>query len=103
MKKLVLSWLLSILFLSATIAQRGEERTGYDGDFFSLEGAIELFKNSNTISDFERRLNEEDTYVNNLDLDHDIKIQIWRFEVLFRISSHANTKVTFVHIIGFVV
>lgn len=89
MKKLIFSWLLSLLFLSATIAQRGEERTGYDGDFFSLEGAIELFKNSNTIADFERRLNEEDTYVNNLDLDRDGQIDFIRVEHIRQGNFHA--------------
>ena len=89
MKKLIFSWLLSIIFLSATTAQRGEERTGYDGDFFSLEGAIELFKNSNTIADFERRLNEEDTYVNNLDLDRDGQIDFIRVEHIREGSFHA--------------
>jgi hypothetical protein len=89
MKKLIFSWLLSIIFLSAATAQRGEERTGYDGDFFSLEGAIELFKNSNTIADFERRLNEEDTYVNNLDLDRDGQIDFIRVEHIREGSFHA--------------
>lgn len=89
MKKLIFSWLLSIIFLSAATAQRGEERTGYDGDFFSLEGAIELFKNSNTISDFERRLNEEDTYVNNLDLDGDGQIDYIRVEHIRQGNFHA--------------
>ncbi len=89
MKKIIFSWLLSIVFLSATTAQRGEERTGYDGDFFSLEGAIDLFKNSNTIRDFERRLNEEDTYVNNLDLDRDGQIDFIRVEHIRQGNFHA--------------
>jgi len=89
MKKLIFSWLLSLVFLSAATAQRGEERTGYDGDFFSLEGAIELFKNSNTISDFERRLNQEDTYVNNLDLNRDGQIDYIRVEHIRQNNYHA--------------
>ena len=89
MKKIIFSWLLSLIFLSATLAQRGDERTGFDGDFFSLEGAIELFKNSRTISDFERRLNEEDTYVNNLDLDRDGQIDFIRVEHIREGSFHA--------------
>ena len=89
MKKLIFSWLLCLVFLSATTAQRGEERTGYDGDFFSLEGAIDLFKNSNSISDFERRLNEEDTYVNNLDLDRDGQIDYIRVEHIREGKFHA--------------
>lgn len=78
-----------MIFLSATIAQRGEERTGYDGDFFSLEGAIDLFKNSNTIADFERRLNQEDTWVNNLDLDRDGQIDFIRVEHIRQGNFHA--------------
>ncbi|MBK7410425.1 MAG: hypothetical protein IPJ40_21605 [Saprospirales bacterium] len=80
MKKLIFSWLLSVLFLSATNAQYGVERTGYEGDYFSLEGAIELFKQSSSISDFERRINREDSWVNNLDLNYDGRIDYIRVE-----------------------
>lgn len=89
MKKIIFSWLLSMIFLSAATAQRGEERTGFDGDFFSLEGAIDLFKNSNTIADFERRLNQEDTWVNNLDLDRDGQIDFIRVEHIRQGNFHA--------------
>jgi hypothetical protein len=80
MKKLILSWLLGVLFLSATIAQRGTNRTGYEGDYFSLEGAIELFQQSNSIRDFERKINTEDNWVNNLDLNYDGRIDYIRVE-----------------------
>ena len=40
-------------------AQNSEVSTGLPGDHFSLEGALELFKNSSSIEDFEKQLNLE--------------------------------------------
>ena len=47
------------------------DSTGFAGDHFSLEGAIELFKQSESPEDFEKRLNQKDNHVNNLDLNED--------------------------------
>ena len=47
------------------------DSTGYAGDGFSLEGAIELFKNAKSPEEFEKLLNREDQEVNNLDLNQD--------------------------------
>lgn len=80
MKKLILSCMLPALFLSAAYAQYGTGRTGYEGDYFSLEGALELFKQSYSLSDFERKLNTEDRWVNNLDLNYDGRIDYIRVE-----------------------
>ncbi len=79
MKKVIFSWLFSMVFLAAANAQYAD-RTGYEGDNFSLEGAIELFKQSYSINDFERKLNTQDTWVNNLDLDWDGRIDYIRVE-----------------------
>ena len=80
MRKLIFSMMLSFVFLTASTAQEGIERTGFDGDFFSLEGAIDVFKNSNSIKDFERKLNTRDNWVNNLDLNHDGRTDYIRVE-----------------------
>lgn len=56
------------------------EETGYPGDHFSLEGALELFKTSDNLEDFEKKLNQEDSNVNNLDLDEDGSIDYIRVE-----------------------
>ena len=72
--------LLSVVFLSTAHAQYRTERTGYEGDFFSLEGALDLFKQSHTLRDFERKLNTEENWVNNLDLDYDGRIDYIRVE-----------------------
>lgn len=80
MKRIFFSTLVSLLLIPVTQAQYQTERTGYDGDFFSLEGAIELFKNSRSLNDFERKLNSKNSYVNNLDLDYDGRIDYVRVE-----------------------
>src|SRR5687768_2273768 len=41
------------------------------GDQFSLEGALELFKQSESPEEFEKLLNSPDSKVNNLDLNGD--------------------------------
>ena len=47
------------------------DSTGLPGDNFSLEGALELFKKSESPESFEKSLNAEDSQVNNLDLNGD--------------------------------
>ena len=77
----MLSCLLSILFFSTAHAQYDDAaRTGYEGDYFSLEGALDLFKQSYNLRDFERKLNTEENWVNNLDLNYDGRIDYIRVE-----------------------
>ena len=80
MKKLFLSCLLLVMTLTAVQAQYGVSQTGYEGDYFNLHGALDLFKRSHSLRDFERRLNTEDNWVNNLDLDYDRQIDYIRVE-----------------------
>lgn len=65
-------WMYAVLFGAsgfAAIAQN--DRLEVPGDHFSLEGALELFKKSQSPEEFERMLNSPDSKVNNLDLDGD--------------------------------
>lgn len=80
MKKVIFSWLVFTLLFSTAFAQYNTERTGYEGDYFSLEGALDLFKQSSTLRDFERKLNTEQNWVNNLDLNYDGRIDYIRVE-----------------------
>ena len=89
MKKLIFSSFLIVLFLSTTYAQYRTVRTGYEGDYFSLEGALDLFKNSYTLKEFERKLNTEETWVNNLDLNYDGRIDYLRVEHMRDGNFHA--------------
>ncbi len=84
--KTLLSPFLPLLFLflpgmSTVVAARDivePDSTGLPGDHFSLEGALELFKTSSSPEDFEKRLNQEDGHVNNLDLNEDGEVDYIR-------------------------
>jgi len=81
MKKIILSSLLTLFFFGIGSAQYDDVvRSGYEGDFFSLEGALELFKESSSVRNFERKLNSEEYYVNNLDLNQDGQTDYIRVE-----------------------
>lgn len=72
-----LNLLLPGLFLFALsttnlYAQDAEvDSTGLPGDHFSLEGALDLFKKSESLEDFEKLLNDKQGGINNLDLNED--------------------------------
>lgn len=78
----MISCFFAVLFISTAFAQYRTERSGYEGDYFSLEGALDLFKRSTSPEDFERRLNSEENWVNNLDLNYDGRIDYIRVEHL---------------------
>lgn len=69
-----LMFCLLALFLAPTLQAQDEteaDSTGLPGDNFSLEGAVELFKKAESPEDFEKLLNQEDSKINNLDLNED--------------------------------
>lgn len=59
-------------------AEDKADSTGLPGDHFSLEGALEMFKDAGSPEEFEKELNTENNYVNNLDLNADGKIDYIR-------------------------
>lgn len=74
------------LALSAPAFSQGTvpDSTGLPGDRFSIQGALELFKNAKDLEGFERALNTEDQHVNNLDLDGDGEVDY------VRVTDHAE-------------
>ena len=79
MKTLGLRMLAVFFLIAGGTAVRGQERDAeVPGDYFSLEGALELFKKSSSPEEFERMLNDEDSKVNNLDLNGDGDIDYLR-------------------------
>ncbi len=70
MSKKNVALFLVILGITTAFSQE-DNRPVNTGDDFSLEGALELFKNSNSLEEFEKSLNQENNQVNNLDLDGD--------------------------------
>ena len=67
-----LAIMLPLFFSYPLMAQEAaEEGAALPGDNFSLEGALELFKTADSPEAFEKLLNSEENYVNNLDLNED--------------------------------
>jgi len=66
-----------------------EELPTYLGDNFSLEGALDVFKNSPSLDEFEIQLNKQDADVNNLDLNEDGDVDYIRVEEHMKGNVHA--------------
>jgi hypothetical protein len=77
-KFLILSFLSLFVLTTSISAQENLDSTGYAGDNFNLAGALSLFENSESLSDFEKALNLESNNVNNLDLNEDGEIDYIR-------------------------
>ncbi len=64
-----------VCFAAASISAKAQEdSTGLPGDNFSLQGALEMFKQSSSVAEFEKLINTENKNVNNLDLNGDGEI-----------------------------
>lgn len=82
----------AFLFLPASIHAQDidlADSTGLPGDHFSLEGALDLFKKAESPEAFEKLLNTENNYVNNLDLNEDGEIDYIRVIDNMDGNSHA--------------
>ncbi|MBN1416400.1 MAG: hypothetical protein JW973_14955 [Bacteroidales bacterium] len=74
MKKLVITSILALLLTggSAMGAQEWpDEYLGLPGDNLNLYAVMKLFQESETLEGFERKLNDENSRINNLDLNRD--------------------------------
>ncbi|MBX2963134.1 MAG: hypothetical protein KF687_11530 [Cyclobacteriaceae bacterium] len=90
MKTLRLTVLSLVFVMGGAIAVSGQQnRIEVPGDYFSLEGALELFKKSSSPEDFERLLNSSNSKVNNLDLNGDGEIDYIR--VISRNEGNVHT------------
>ena len=81
MKNILCQLFFAMVFLygSHTSAQEsGIDSTGLPGDNFSLQGALQLFKDASSPEEFEKLLNTESNHVNNLDLNGDGEIDYIR-------------------------
>ena len=82
--------MLSVLLFSGTLVSYGQVvESEVPGDHFSLEGALELFKQSSSPEEFERSLNTADSKVNNLDLNGDGYIDYIRVHDRYERNVHA--------------
>lgn len=77
---MLLGFVATLLVSSTAFAQGkgNDQETGFFGDHFSLEGALELFRQAASPEAFEQALNSEASNVNNLDLNEDGEIDYIR-------------------------
>ncbi|MEL6659163.1 MAG: hypothetical protein AAFP77_24660 [Bacteroidota bacterium] len=82
MKNSLLICLILSMCLTTTVKAQDAAATATEnetlGDNFSLEGALEMFKTSETLEEFEAKINDESNSVNNLDLNEDGEIDYVR-------------------------
>jgi hypothetical protein len=74
MKKLITISLLTAFFFAGTALQaqdQPQEYLGLPGDNLNLFAVMKLFQDSKTLEGFEKSLNEQNTQINNLDLNGD--------------------------------
>lgn len=81
--------LLSLTFPANAQDQSAIDSTGLPGDHFSLQGALQLFKQAASPEDFEKQLNTESSHVNNLDLNGDGEIDYVRVIDMMENDVHA--------------
>jgi hypothetical protein len=74
MKTLIITSILAVLVATGTAAMaqnQQEEYLGLPGDNLNLYAVMKLFQESETLESFERSLNDENSRINNLDLNGD--------------------------------
>ncbi|MBL7884129.1 MAG: hypothetical protein JNL69_08665 [Bacteroidia bacterium] len=78
MKKfvLIIGLFLAFFVVNKSFAQTIDkaDSLGLPGDNLNLYAVLDLFQNSETFEEFEKKLNQEDFKINNLDLNNDNKI-----------------------------
>ncbi|MEO8516790.1 MAG: hypothetical protein ABI426_08600 [Flavobacterium sp.] len=79
--------LLVLVGMTSALSQE-KDNSDSTGENFSLEGALAMFKNANTLEDFEKLLNEENNNVNNLDLNDDGDIDYVSVEDIMNGDNH---------------
>jgi len=95
MKILILP-LIVVLGIMSAFAQE-DNRPENTGDDFSLEGALELFKTSNSLEEFEKNLNQENSQVNNLDLNGDGETDYINVEDIKENDNHVIVMSTYLN------
>ena len=74
MKKLIITLIIALLTVAGVTARAEaypEEYLGLPGDNLNLYAVMKLFQESATLEEFERSLNDENSRINNLDLNGD--------------------------------
>lgn len=73
MKNLISFIALFFIGLQVSFSQTDKDSTTNNADNFNLEGALAMFKQANSLEEFEKLINLESNSVHNLDLNNDEK------------------------------
>ena len=77
--------LLCLSFIASSAIASDVDSTGLEGDNLDLNAVLEIFKDSESPEDFEKKLNSESTNVNNLDLNEDGDVDVGDLLLLDRV------------------
>lgn len=79
-KNLLTTLVTNSFFCLTSLAQNpaSSDSTGLPGDHFSLQGALEMFQQAASPEDFEKKINDPNNNVNNLDLNGDGEVDYIR-------------------------
>ncbi|HET6990852.1 MAG TPA: hypothetical protein VFJ43_05985, partial [Bacteroidia bacterium] len=72
-----------------SLATINPDSTGLPGDNLDLPAVLNLFRSSNTLEEFEKKLNTKDNHINNLDLDGDNHVDYIRVVDNMKDNIHA--------------
>ena len=90
-KNLVLILLLAMALPAKLQAQQNDDKLDLPGDNLNLYAVLKLFQASETLEGFEKKLNEENSEINNLDLNGDNKTDY--IKVLDDVDGNVHTIV----------
>lgn len=83
--------LLCLSFVATAAMATDADSTGLEGDNLDLNAVLEIFKESESPEDFEKKLNSESANVNNLDLNEDGEVDYIRVVDTGDSTAHALT------------
>ncbi|MGZ3932711.1 MAG: hypothetical protein ACXVP0_15700, partial [Bacteroidia bacterium] len=80
---------LMCMFAIGNAQNAGSDSTGMPGDNLDLRVVLNTFKESSSVEDFEKRLNDPASKINNLDLNNDGKIDYLRVKDYGKDNAHS--------------
>ncbi len=95
MRKIIPLFLIGSISIS--IHAQEVEKPSFTGANFNLEAALDAFKTAETLEDFEKSLNQENNYINNLDLNNDGKTDYIVIEDIQEKDTHIIVLSTFLN------
>lgn len=89
MKNHIITAFAAIIVFSSNAFAQKPDSLGLPGDGLNLQATLNLFKESKSPEEFEKKLNNKDNHVNNLDLNKDGKVDYIRVHDISKDNVHA--------------